>query len=325
MTPGYGAPEQVLGRRVGPPADVFSLGAVLVYAASGHRAYEGAHVAAVQYEVVHGEPRLDRVPPQLQPLIGPCLAKDPAARPRPDEIARYFAPPPGSEHARRGGPIAQDISTREHDLHLLTTLPGAVAPAPAAPGAVTRRRLLTGVAAGGAVLAVGGTAAWWNWRADRDGPFDIPRAVRTPKAAVLDAKKGDYVFGETPDPLWSVPSALAENTPAPLPVRDVVIVGAPKGGIAARGVTDGELRWSAPEVVAEQRYLSLSDELVAATRRDGTLVTFVASTGKPKWTSVRRPSPARRPPTAAWSSPRGTGTSSPSTPNPAARCGTAAT
>ncbi|MFC9586999.1 serine/threonine-protein kinase [Streptomyces yangpuensis] len=38
VTPGYGAPEQVLGQRVGPAADVFSLGAVLVYAASGHHA-----------------------------------------------------------------------------------------------------------------------------------------------------------------------------------------------------------------------------------------------------------------------------------------------
>ncbi|MEJ8643200.1 serine/threonine-protein kinase [Streptomyces sp. MS1.HAVA.3] len=93
VTPGYGAPEQVLGQRVGPPADVFSLGAVLVYAASGQQAYEGSHVAAVQYEVVHGEPRLDRVPPTLQQLIGPCLAKDSALRPLPDQIIQYFAPP----------------------------------------------------------------------------------------------------------------------------------------------------------------------------------------------------------------------------------------
>ena len=35
VTPGYGAPEQVLGRRVGPAADLFSLGAVLVFAARG--------------------------------------------------------------------------------------------------------------------------------------------------------------------------------------------------------------------------------------------------------------------------------------------------
>ncbi|MFF9014405.1 protein kinase [Streptomyces sp. NPDC014870] len=282
VTPGYGAPEQVLGRRVGPPADVFSLGAVLVYAASGHHAYEGAHVAAVQYEVVHGAPRLDRVPPVLQPLIGPCLAADPAYRPLPDQIIQSFAPPRGAERAWKRGPIAGDIAARGRSLHQLTTVPGGVAPR-----SVSRRRLLTGLAVGGTVLAVGGgTAAWWSRRSNgAGGPFDIPPAVETPKARVLDPTKGDYVLGETPEPLWSVSSALGDPTPAPLPVRDVVIVGAPGGGIAARGVVDGSLRWSAPETVSAQRYLSLSDRLIAATDRSGTLRTFVASTGEPKWTS----------------------------------------
>ncbi|MFD5324754.1 protein kinase [Streptomyces sp. NPDC127092] len=282
VTPGYGAPEQVLGQRVGPPADVFSLGAVLVYAASGRPAFEGAHVAAVQYEVVHGLPRLDRVPPALQPLIGPCLAKDPAARPLPEQIARQAAPPQGADRAWRKGPLAEDITTRATGLHRLTTVPGGVAP-----GSVSRRRLLTGLAVGGSVLAVGGgTAAWWNLRdGRRGGPFDIPPAARAPRARVLDAKKGDYLLGSTPEPLWSVPGGVAEDTPAPLPVRDVVITGAPKGGIAARSVVDGSVRWSAPDTVAGGRYLSLSDRLVAATDRNGTLVTFVASTGAPKWTA----------------------------------------
>ncbi|MFB6613763.1 PQQ-binding-like beta-propeller repeat protein [Streptomyces sp. NPDC056367] len=278
VTPGYGAPEQVLGQRVGPPADVFSLGAVLVYAASGQHAYEGTHVAAVQYEVVHGEPRLDRVPPGLRPLIGPCLAKDPASRPLPEQIATSSAPPRGAGRVWRNGPIAQDITTREAGLHRLTTVPGGVAPR-----SVSRRRLLTGLAAGGAVLVAGGGAAWWIRRGS--DPFDIPPAVRTPAARVLDPKKGDYILGETAKALWNVPSAVSEKTPAPLPVRDVVIVGAPEGGIAARSVVDGTLRWSAPEAVAANRYLSLSDRLVAATDRNGTLTTYVASTGEPKWTS----------------------------------------
>ncbi|NXY98943.1 protein kinase [Streptomyces sp. BR123] len=279
VTPGYSAPEQVLGQRVGAPADVFSLGAVLVYAASGQHAYEGSHVAAVQFEVVHGEPRLDRVPPALQPLIGPCLAKDPASRPLPDQIIQASAPPRGAERAWRKGSIAQDIATRGHSLHRLTTLPGGVAP-----HSVSRRRLLTGLAVGGSVLAAGGgTAAWWILSGR--GPFDVPPAVQTPQARVLDPQKGDFVLGKAPEPLWSVPSSLSDDSPAPLPVRDVIIGGAPNGGIAARSVVDGTLRWSAPKTVAANRYLSLSDQLVAATDRNGTLVTFVASTGEPKWTS----------------------------------------
>ncbi|WP_030763955.1 serine/threonine-protein kinase [Streptomyces sp. NRRL F-2664] len=282
VTPGYGAPEQVLGQRVGPAADVFSLGAVLVYAASGLHAYQGSHVAAVQYEVVHGEPRLDRVPPALRPLIAPCLAKDPASRPLPDRIVLSAAPPRGAERAWRHGAIAQDIAAREHGLRRLTAVPGGVAPRP-----LSRRRLLTGLAAGGSVLAAGGGAAAWWGLASRSGgdPFDLPPAVRTPEGRILDAKKGDYVLGETPAPLWSVASAVSADTPAPLPVRDVVIVAAPEGGIAARSVVDGTLRWTAADAVATNRYLSLSDRLVAATDGDGRLVTFVASTGRPRWTA----------------------------------------
>ncbi|MGO4750358.1 serine/threonine-protein kinase, partial [Streptomyces sp. 2MCAF27] len=115
VTPGYGAPEQVLGQRVGPPGDVFSLGCVLAYAATGRRAYDGVHVAAVQYEVVHGEPRLDGVHPALRAVIAPCFAKDPAHRPLPEQLARALAPPRRAVPAWRTGPLADDIAVRERE------------------------------------------------------------------------------------------------------------------------------------------------------------------------------------------------------------------
>ncbi|WP_250399752.1 serine/threonine-protein kinase [Streptomyces cellostaticus] len=95
VTPGYGAPEQVLGQRVAPPADVFSLGAVLVYAATGGRAFDGDHVAALQHEVVHGQPKLEGLSPHLRTLVAPCLAKDPAVRPTPLQIAQAMSVPKG--------------------------------------------------------------------------------------------------------------------------------------------------------------------------------------------------------------------------------------
>ncbi|WP_225835536.1 protein kinase [Streptomyces sp. NK08204] len=280
VTPGFGAPEQALGHRVGPAADVFSLGALLVYAASGQRAFDGSHVAAVQYEVVHGTPRMDRVPSSLQPLIGPCLAKDPAHRPSPAAIAQAFAPPHGAGRVWRSGPLAQDVQRRERALHELTTLPGT-----GAPGGVPRRRVLTALAVGGPVALAGAGATWWFWRKNHSDAFDVPPAARTPKAPLLSADKGDYVIGQTPDPLWSRPSALGAQTPAPLPVRDVLIVGDPKGGITAHAVVDGKPRWSAPEAVAVRRFVSLSDRLIAAVDGHGRLLTFVASTGEAKWTA----------------------------------------
>ncbi|MGW8695993.1 protein kinase domain-containing protein [Streptomyces eurythermus] len=282
VTPGYGAPEQALGQRVGPAADVFSLGALLVYAASGRRAFTGSHVAAVQYEVVHGAPRMDGVPPVLQPLIGPCLAKDPAHRPAPEAIAHAFAPPPGADRVWRSGALAEEVRRRERALHELTTLPGTGV----TPRGASRRRVLTALAVGGPVaLAGGGAATWWFLRGSGEDPFDIPPAAATPKARLLSAEKGDYVLGQAPAPLWSRPSAIGSGSPAPLPVRDVLVVGDPKGGITAHGVVDGKPRWSAPEARAKGRFVSLSDRLIAAVDGEGTLRTFVASTGAPKWTA----------------------------------------
>ncbi|WP_329173766.1 serine/threonine-protein kinase [Streptomyces decoyicus] len=287
VTPGYGAPEQVLGRRVASSADVFSLGAVLVYAASGHRAYDASHIAALQYKVVHDAPDLTGVPEALRHLIAPCLAKDPAARPAPAQIAAAFAPPRGAERAWRRGPVNQAIKERESGLHELTaaTLPDGGSGRP-----VPRRRLLTGLAAGGAVLAAGGGAAavWWprgpRQPAGRPDLFAFPPAARTPVAHVLDADNGDYLAGGEVKPLWGPVDVLAEDTPAPLPVRDVIVLGARGGGIAAHNVVDGKRRWAVRDVSAPSRYLSLSDRLIAAADTKGTLRTFIASTGEPRWT-----------------------------------------
>ncbi|MFE6690411.1 PQQ-binding-like beta-propeller repeat protein [Streptomyces sp. NPDC057743] len=289
VTPGYGAPEQVLGHRVAPPADLFSLGAVLVYAASGRRAFEGGHIAAVQYAVVHDAPDTSRVPAPLRPLIEPLLAKDPAARPAPADVAAAFAPPRGADRAWRRGPIAQEVAEREATVRELTTLTAA----PEAGTPVSRRRMVLGLAAGGAVLAAGGGAAalWWP-RERQPAPttdlFAFPPAVATPTAHALNADDGDYIVGGQPKALWGPLDVLADDTPAPLPVRDVIVFGAVDGGIAAHNVVDGKRRWAARDIKATGRYLSLSDRLLAAVDAAGTLRTFVPSTGEPRWTADAR-------------------------------------
>jgi hypothetical protein len=79
--PGYLAPEQVLGLPSGPAADVFSLGAVLFYAAGGVLPFGGDEPSVVMFRVVHEEPALDAVPMVLRGLVKACLSKDPAQRP----------------------------------------------------------------------------------------------------------------------------------------------------------------------------------------------------------------------------------------------------
>ena len=80
-TPGFLSPEQIEGREVTPASDVFALGSVLVYAASGEGPYGTGDVAALVYRAVHTPPRLDGVPPGLRTLAARCLDTRPDAPP----------------------------------------------------------------------------------------------------------------------------------------------------------------------------------------------------------------------------------------------------
>jgi len=80
-SPGFLSPEQAQGLDVGPPTDVFSLGAVLAYAVTGRPPFGEGPTAALVYRVVHDPARLDQVPGQIRPLVERCLAKDPSQRP----------------------------------------------------------------------------------------------------------------------------------------------------------------------------------------------------------------------------------------------------
>src|SRR5580692_3093468 len=79
-TPGYMSPEQAEGQQAGPPSDVFSLGCVLAYAATGNAPFGGGSAASILYRVVTAEPDLGGIPASLQQVITACLSKDPAKR-----------------------------------------------------------------------------------------------------------------------------------------------------------------------------------------------------------------------------------------------------
>ena len=90
-TPGYMSPEQAEDKPAGPASDMFALGCVIAYAATGAGAFGTGTVAAVLYRVVHAEAALDGLPPALRPVVSACLAKDPAARPTPAALAAAIA------------------------------------------------------------------------------------------------------------------------------------------------------------------------------------------------------------------------------------------
>lgn len=132
-SPQYVAPEQVLGEPPAPPGDVFALGALVHYAATGRAAFgEGPEVGVV-YRVVHARPDLAGCPAQLRGLITSCLAKNPAERPTTSEIVELCQPDeqPGEAAHWLPEPVVSaigayrealaEIAARPHDASAETT------------------------------------------------------------------------------------------------------------------------------------------------------------------------------------------------------------
>lgn len=90
-SPGFMCPEQVSGEPLGPACDVFALGGVLTFAASGHGPFGSAELVQMLWRIVYEEPRVESLPPSLRPVIAACLAKDPANRPTPQQLRTEFA------------------------------------------------------------------------------------------------------------------------------------------------------------------------------------------------------------------------------------------
>jgi serine/threonine protein kinase len=99
-TPPFMSPEQFTdSRSVGPASDVFSLGALLVFAATGRGPFDSDTPYMTAFQVMNEEPALDGVGEPLRGIVARCLAKTPDDRPELAELAKDFAalpePAPG--------------------------------------------------------------------------------------------------------------------------------------------------------------------------------------------------------------------------------------
>jgi hypothetical protein len=121
-TPSFMSPEQAAGQEVGPLSDVFSLGAVLAFAATGRKPFGAGQAAAVLERVVRGAPSLEDAPAEVLPMIERCLAKDPAQRytaagllAEVTAVRSALEPPPGPAPVPTGAPAEPGGRPRSDD------------------------------------------------------------------------------------------------------------------------------------------------------------------------------------------------------------------
>lgn len=174
-TPPFMSPEQLQAPRdVGPRSDVFSLGTLLAYSATGHGPFDAESPYIAAYQVVHREPSLEDVPVALRTVVESCLAKEPNGRPSADELLVLLRDLPtdlGQIDTRGvGAGRTRDMVTEHHFATPATPAPATPTITPAAPdtgsadtpiGRRLRRRWRPVFAAAAAVTvaAIGGGVA----------------------------------------------------------------------------------------------------------------------------------------------------------------------
>ncbi|MFZ3468287.1 serine/threonine-protein kinase [Streptomyces sp. 4.24] len=230
-TPGYMSPEQVVKGPLGPPSDVFCLGALLVFALTGRHAFYDGDPVRSDFRTAYEAPDLTGVPAELTPVIRGCLEKRPEDRPAAAEVAAELDPQGAAlRAAARWLPPTMLADAAE--------IARAAAALGAGPRLPTRRGVLTGAGAL-VLLAATGTTAQRILQED-DGP-GRQRAGRA-------APRWSGPPGTVPGPLWSYDGAAAQPAFGPADVDGRVCFADGGGELLVHDPVSGERRWRGPVV-----------------------------------------------------------------------------
>lgn len=242
----YMSPEQIRADRAGPASDVFALGSVLGFAATGHSPFDAPTLLTVVQRILDEPPALDALDGELRLLLDACLAKDPDDRPRvPDLPARfagapesgaaagqtrpavpvpatYLAPasasdsaatPPPTQAATVKDPAARADPYAATRTGLAPATPATpAAPAPSAPGPaaarVSRRTLVFGgLGVVAAAAAVGVPLYLSRDDSSLEGPSGMRALAFSPDGGTLAAASPDGTIWR-----WDMPSRRSTVT-----------------------------------------------------------------------------------------------------------------
>ncbi|MFJ5780119.1 PQQ-binding-like beta-propeller repeat protein [Streptomyces sp. NPDC093094] len=264
-TPGFMAPEQIVSsREAGPAADIFSLGCVLTFAATGRSPFGAGGTAEILYRAVHHRPRLEGVPAALGPLIGACLDKDPARRPPAESVLAALGAADPAALLTEG--LRQDLARRAAHAAVLVAAPPMPAtpltpPDTVVPKGPSRRGLLWITAAGTGVAVAAGAAALIGGRS-RPGKDPVRSGAGTGATA-----RPEPTVPAGPKPQWSTRLKQSEN--GRLRLLGDTLVHWDTAHATAYDTATGEERWTGSlrppsDVVGDPKWIGVQGSVLYA-------------------------------------------------------------
>ncbi|MGW4809420.1 protein kinase domain-containing protein [Kitasatospora sp. NPDC004272] len=286
-TPGFMSPEHAAGGELTPASDLFSLGAVLAFAATGRPPFGHGPSAVLIYRAAEEPPDLDGVPPELLGLLLRCLHRDPAGRPAPAELAEAFryGPAVGTGWTAGAGWLGgADRTVRRHERDLARVLKD--------PNGTRRRLLVLGTALLGTAATAGAARALWpgpdagappkSWSVALPRPGMAPLGCG-PQAVVCADGTGLVGYARADGrTLWSSTAAAGSH---PVGDGDRVWTVDADGAVRARDARDGRTLWRSADPVPGAQSIALPvPGLLLVTGPDGAPHGYDADRGDRLWT-----------------------------------------
>lgn len=229
---GYLAPEQVTEDWVGPPADIFSLGSVAFFAATGHVAFGAGSAAQVVHRLVNDEPDVSSLKnPRLRGSVWDALAKEPSQRPSAADVAQFTRPdsadlPPALAFGAGVATAAALADTRAASRLTLASdasqAASAQAPGPADQTGPRRIRWLVPVVLGSLVVVQVGWTGWSSrGRAEPAATTTTATPTAPPRTAAGQPAPSPVTPTTTPVPLFPdvrPPASSGQVAPLPAPL-----------------------------------------------------------------------------------------------------------
>jgi serine/threonine protein kinase len=297
-TPPFMAPEQFRRpREVGPAADIFALGSVMVHAATGRGPFDSDSPYIVAYQVVHDEPDLTGVPGNLAPLVLRCLAKEPEDRPTPDELMRELRSVAASYDTQAFIPAQRTVESSKPEQDHREPQPTrrraskrsalvALALVLVVSGGLASVRLLSDVEPaprGAAADPPSASARFSPWATKLASKDSQPRCsygaqrllcAQSGRITALDPAEGRL--------LWR--HAIAKTDPSPQPtVAGGLVQPSLKQGrrLEALDPASGRTRWE--HSVSAYTGLECAGRMILLTSKDGTVTGVDGASGETKW------------------------------------------